>query len=459
MKKTSAWYNCFGNMKNLLCILLVFISFAAKSQQTYSINGTVNDEKGITLPGATVFITNSRYVVATDNEGKFSFGNVRPGTYEVVVKMVGFDPGIQSVTVRNKPMNLTVTLKESITALKAVTISAAPDPDREKYMELFMKNFIGETINAQQCKLLNPGVLRFKFDKNENILHASADEFVIVKNNALGYTVKYLLTEFTYNLKNNVCTTVGAPYFEELKGTQIQQKQWGENRRLAYISSDRHFFRCLIDDKLKENGFTVYLIIKSPIIKNAAQQSAWENNLLHANLDFDRHFIKALINNILNDKGFPVYQVINDPFIKSDGFSGEKNSLVQNKLTAFKLSDTDSLFIANNTNFKTLISTPKVIGKDTLSLTGLYVISTGIKQSALFYKTGIPLKPIVKLSSWENGHSQISQIQPLTDTIVIDKSGGLTPTKAFEYSGYWAWERIADLTPLDYFGEPAPANK
>jgi len=446
-------------MKNRFCILLLFIGFAAKSQQTYSINGTVSDEKGITLPGATVFITNSRYAVATDNEGKFIFGNVRPGTYEVVVKMVGFEPGIQSVTVRNKPINLTVTLKESITALRAVTISAAPDPDREKYMELFMKNFIGETINAQQCKLLNPGVLRFKFDKNENILHASADEFVIVKNNALGYTVKYLLTEFTYNLKNNVCTTVGAPYFEELKGTQIQQKQWGENRQLAYISSDRHFFRCLIDDKLKENGFTVYLIIKSPIIKNAAQQSAWENNLLHANLGFDRHFIKALINNILNNKGFPVYQVINDPVIKSDGFSGEKNSLAQNKLTAFKLSDADSLFIANNTNFKTLICTPKVIGKDTLSLTGLYVISTGIKQSALFYKTGIPLKPIVKLSSWENGHSQISQIQPLTDTIVIDKSGGLTPTKAFKYSGYWAWERIADLTPLDYFGEPAPTNK
>ena len=179
-------------MKNLFYVFLIWSSLGTKAQETYSINGTVSDEKGMTLPGATVFIANTTYSNASDNEGKFSFDKIKPGTYEVVVKMVGFEPDIQNVTIIDKPVIITA----NITSLKTVTIHSPHDPNRAKYMEWLTRNFIGETLNATRCKILNPDVLKFHFDQKTGILKASADEFVIIENKALGYTIKYLINRF-----------------------------------------------------------------------------------------------------------------------------------------------------------------------------------------------------------------------------------------------------------------------
>jgi len=399
-------------MKSLLCILLIFISLGTKAQQTYSISGIVTDGKGMTLPGATVFITNSRYIQATNNGGKFSFGNITPGTYEVVVKMLGFEPDIQSVTVRDKPISLIVTLKESITALKAVTISGTPDPNREKYLELFLKNFIGETVNSEQCKLLNPNALRFHFNAAENALQASADDFLVVENQALGYTLKYLLTKFDLELHHGVLYITGSPYFEELKGTVIQQKKWEENRRVAYLSSQRHFFNAVMNNTVKDEGFLVYKIIdrSAYIAMKYVEQSAC------------LHFSQLIGHRMINQY-------------------------------AVEVSAIDSLFTPDDKNFKTLISPRKVAGNDTMRL-GFIVVYTGEGEAALFYHTGNPLLLPVQLSKKKSNHRQISQLLPLTDTITIDRNYGW-PEKGFDIFGYWAWERIADLTPLDYFGETA----
>ena len=63
----------------LICLLTAVIN-AVMAQQTYSISGTVSDNKGSPVPGATVFITNSKYVTATDNDGKFNFSDIQPGS-------------------------------------------------------------------------------------------------------------------------------------------------------------------------------------------------------------------------------------------------------------------------------------------------------------------------------------------------------------------------------------------
>ena len=66
-------------------------------------------------------------------------------------------------------------------------------------------------------------MLNFNFDKEKKILKASADEFLIVENKALGYQLKYLLTDFEYDQKRgNICTIGGSPYFEELKALAEQ---------------------------------------------------------------------------------------------------------------------------------------------------------------------------------------------------------------------------------------------
>jgi len=47
-------------MKKLIYMLLILTGFWAKAQETYSISGKVTDGKGEILPGATVFLTNSK---------------------------------------------------------------------------------------------------------------------------------------------------------------------------------------------------------------------------------------------------------------------------------------------------------------------------------------------------------------------------------------------------------------
>jgi protocatechuate 3,4-dioxygenase beta subunit len=56
-----------------------------------SLTGTVTDETGATLPGASVTITqketNVTHDVVTDETGSYRVPNLLPGTYEVVVKL------------------------------------------------------------------------------------------------------------------------------------------------------------------------------------------------------------------------------------------------------------------------------------------------------------------------------------------------------------------------------------
>jgi hypothetical protein len=253
-------------MKNLFYFFLIMSSLGTKAQQTYSISGQVTDEKGITLPGATVFIANTTYINASDNEGKFSFDKIRPGTYEVVAKMIGFEPDIQSVTISDRSITITAKLKEAITGLKTVTINSPHDPNRAKYMEWFTRNFIGETLNATRCKILNPDVLKFHFDQKTGILNASADEFVIIENMALGYTIKYLINKFEYNINNDQCTYGGHPYFEEMKGTEQEQKNWEDKRQTAYLLSRAHFYKAMRDSTAETEGFSIYTFPPANII-------------------------------------------------------------------------------------------------------------------------------------------------------------------------------------------------
>jgi len=241
-------------MKNLFYVFLIFICLGTKAQDTFSISGQVKDEKGLSLRGATVFIANTTYINASDNEGKFSFDKIRPGTYEVVVKMIGFEPDIQNVTIIDKPVSITA----NITSLKTVTIRSPHDPNREKYMEWFVKNFIGQTANAAECKILNPEVLKFHFDQKTGILKASADEFVVIENKALGYTIKYLITSFEFNTRNIRCGYGGHPYFQEMKGTEQEQKDWESKRQLAYLLSRGHFYKAMRDSTAKREGFSIY---------------------------------------------------------------------------------------------------------------------------------------------------------------------------------------------------------
>jgi hypothetical protein len=71
-----------------------------------SIVGSVKDATGAVLPGATVIVTHNETKATrettTDENGAYRFPTVQTGTYDVVVKMTGF----QTFTRPNVPVTL-----------------------------------------------------------------------------------------------------------------------------------------------------------------------------------------------------------------------------------------------------------------------------------------------------------------------------------------------------------------
>src|SRR4051812_22649796 len=80
----------------LLALAFVYPNSAdAQAVGTGTISGTVKDSSGATLPGVTVeasspALIEGRRVVVTDDKGRYSIVNLRPGTYAVTFTMDGF---------------------------------------------------------------------------------------------------------------------------------------------------------------------------------------------------------------------------------------------------------------------------------------------------------------------------------------------------------------------------------
>src|SRR5437667_12889713 len=84
-------------MKRLALVILVVLSLAVGvSAQTFrgSINGTVTDPSGGSVPNATVKVTESAtgidHTTTTTNDGAFSFQDIPLGLYKLTVAATGF---------------------------------------------------------------------------------------------------------------------------------------------------------------------------------------------------------------------------------------------------------------------------------------------------------------------------------------------------------------------------------
>ena len=110
-------------MKNyILIFLIVFININAFSQTT--ISGTVADQKGEYLPGASVYIQGTYDGTSSDAKGQFSFKTSKKGINTLMIEYLGFEPFSKELDLNGKPVKIDVQLKEKFNQLNAVTITA-----------------------------------------------------------------------------------------------------------------------------------------------------------------------------------------------------------------------------------------------------------------------------------------------------------------------------------------------
>jgi len=123
--------------KSLLILLLVFgiTSISLAQRQTGSIAGTVKDEEGIGLPGASVTVSSPALMgtstFVTTEDGDFRFPALPPGTYSIKVELQGFKTVIREGVIVHvgKTTSVTVTLEPAAIEEQVTVVAESPMVD------------------------------------------------------------------------------------------------------------------------------------------------------------------------------------------------------------------------------------------------------------------------------------------------------------------------------------------
>ncbi len=397
-----------------LAIFLLLLSTAVYAQNL-SITGVVRDKKGLELPGAGVYLSNYKNATSTDGRGRFTLRNLKPGNYDVLVQMMGYLPYTKNVVLSDKSVNIQIILQESSIQLSEVVIRT--DPDREKYLQVFKEFFIGKTPNAEKCKILNPGVLRVDYDKDRRILTVKSDDFLIIENKALGYKLRYMLQFFEYNYNTRIVYYSGLPNYQEMKGSKAAKNRWIRKRETAYYGSTQHFFKSLYAGTSNQEGYLLHKLIKIP------------NTQRPADSIINRHVSRLTANrNVVIRIG----SAVNDSlkyWMKVREMPKEISTLNRQEILL------DTLIKQQYRDLKSMRF------KDQL-----YVVYTKERETTAYTNmSGHSVSRPLDIPNY-----QISIINMLKSPVHFYENGGVYEPKSLLYEGHWAYEKIADMVPMDY---------
>lgn len=254
----------FASSVRLIFICLYLFPFQKILVAQFLISGKVIDSSNLSsLAGATVFLSNATKGTSTAVNGTFTISNVRSGQYELVISMIGYEAFTTSLLINSNKQNITIQLVRKAMSLRPVIV--LPNNLRQRYFDMFKRIFIGRSKNAGLCRILNPEIIYFDYDKKKNVLTASTDDFLIIENKALGYKIKFLLRKFTYNNSfsgPSLSYYEGQALFEEMDGGKLKRRRWQKKRLDAYAGSSMHFFRAAAANKLPTDGFVMHTLTR-----------------------------------------------------------------------------------------------------------------------------------------------------------------------------------------------------
>jgi vitamin B12 transporter len=109
-------------MKNMLTAALLFLCYNGLAQ--VKISGKITDNKNRPLAGASIQLKDTYDGATSDSTGSYSFTTEEKGEKSLEISITGYNPVTQKLTIATSPIELNVAMKEQITELKAVVISA-----------------------------------------------------------------------------------------------------------------------------------------------------------------------------------------------------------------------------------------------------------------------------------------------------------------------------------------------
>ncbi len=109
-------------MRYFLILAFGFITSISNAQTV--ITGVVKDAKNNLLHGASITLKDTYDGATTDSTGKFLFKTTEKGKQTLIATNLGYKSFEQVLTLDNTPVHVGIILKEEITELKAVVLTA-----------------------------------------------------------------------------------------------------------------------------------------------------------------------------------------------------------------------------------------------------------------------------------------------------------------------------------------------
>ena len=207
---------------------------------------------------ASVYYGGTQTGTMTDAEGVFKLQQM-PGKIPMVVSCIGY----YSTTLSDYSSagQLKIYLKPKVNELQGITINAG-GMSRADMEKLFIREFIGISDNAANCRIINIDDVDLYYSKKTGTLTAFSDKPLEIENKRLGYHITYYLDKFIKDAKNILYQ--GNYVFTD-KVTDADQKQISHNREEAYDGSRMEFIRALWSDKLGQYGYKVVDHYSKPV--------------------------------------------------------------------------------------------------------------------------------------------------------------------------------------------------
>ena len=213
-------------------------------------------ETNTPLLGAHVFLSGTSIGTVTNPGGGFQIRNISPGVYSVVFSIIGYERINKEITLLpGEDKSLSIELQPVVYDLGEI-YAGNLDDRWEASLERFKNLFIGESQLADSVDILNPEVLRFE-RRWWGRFTAEALAPLQIENRATGYHITYHLDEFSHS--GRITRWDGDSFFSELTpADSTQAEYWTRNRVDAFRGSLQHFYLSLIQDRVEEEGFSIY---------------------------------------------------------------------------------------------------------------------------------------------------------------------------------------------------------
>jgi hypothetical protein len=240
--------------KSILLFLFLSVTHVAYNQ---IVKGTVidmNDKSKIY--SAAIYFSGTFGGTLSDQEGNFQIDVTKHSSMPMTVSALGYYSATITDFTSGKP--LMIYLKPKLFELNEITVNAkSHSRERKNNLRVFREEFLGTSVNAMSCDILNEADIKFIYDSDDTIKAYSTKPIEII-NNALGYKITYYLDKFEY------CKTDASFYFkgfiffnEDLTSDEEKKTTYEKKRKATYLGSRMHFFRALWTDDLNDQGFTV----------------------------------------------------------------------------------------------------------------------------------------------------------------------------------------------------------